>query len=340
MADPITLVAGGGAVVSGVLGAIAQMDANARAQMLQDRSFQEWLKINIPDPNEQKLALEQFVVAGKLTPAMETAIKQEPSAFENVVEDKRTKTSRLRSLKSLEDLGTGAETFEDKAGLAKALIQSGAKSRGAQKLIESQIAQRGQMGTGLELVAKMDQAQADADRAGTQALDIESNRRLRSLKALESAGNLAGDIGDDDYRMKSDRARAADEISSFNTRNMQDVLSRNTAANNRAAEYNLNNEQDVANKNTSLSNYEQEFNKGLTQKKFENETTLAAGKSGQYAGAAKTATDAGKNAAEFWGTLAGNVPKVATALKGSTSKTAEVPDRMVDDEEDWSKFYA
>lgn len=313
--DPITGAAiGGGAVLTGVLGFLSNKSAQDRAEALQDKSFKEWLSVNIPDPRDQKLALEQFVVTGKLTPQLETAIKQDPSAFEKVNANAQLKASRMRSLKSLEDLGTGAETFQDKAAQQKALIDSAAKSRGEQQAITSSLGQRGQLGTGLELTARMSGAQAAGDRNASNALDIESQRRARAFKAIESAGNLAGQMSNDDLKLQSDKARASDAISNFNTRNMQDVLSRNVNTSNKAQEYNLNNEQDISNKNTSMRNYEQEKNKNLFQQEFENKAKRAAGITGQYDKGADRAIQSGQSAAQFWGSLAGNIPKAVTAV--------------------------
>jgi hypothetical protein len=307
---------------------MSKKSAQDRAEALQDRNFQEWLKLNIPDPGLQALALKEFVTNGKLIPELEQAIKQDPSAFEKIVENTRLKESRMRSLRSLEDLGSGEETFEDKAALQSALIQSGAKARGKQAAIVSDFAQRGQGGSGLELAARMDQAQADADAAGRDALSIERDRRGRALRAIESAGSLAGEMSDDDYRMQSDKARAADEISRFNARNLQDVLSRNTQAKNQAAKFNLEREQEVSDKNIALRNYEQEHNKNLIQQRFDNEVKVAAGKGGQYAAAAAQANKAGDSAAQFWGNLAGNIPKVATAFSRNSD------DDSADEEEE------
>ena len=338
--EPVTTALIGGSIVSGLVGAFAGMSAQDRAEAMRDKALQEWLKVRIPDPAAQKLALEEFIVAGKLTPELEQAIKQDPSAFEKVSENSRLKSSRMRALKHLENLGTGGETFEDRAAQQEALIDATAKARGAQKAIVSELEQRGQLGTTNELLARMDQGQSDADQMSRNALTTERDRRARAFKAIESAGSMAGDIADDEYRMNSDKAKAADIISSFNTRNKQDVLSRNVAARNRANEYNLNNEQDVANKNTSMRNFREQYNKELDQKRFDNEATVAAGRSGQYAQGANQAIQSGQNAAQFWGNLAGNVPKVGTAISRMSKTADDDEEKLVDGDVSWGSKYA
>lgn len=303
------LISGG----AGLIGGLSQMSAAERAQLLREKGVKEWLDINIPNPEEQKLALEKFVVAGELSPHLETAVKQDPSAFEAISEDPGLRASKLRALRSLESLGTGEATFADKAAQEEALIDQAARSRGNQKAIMSSLASRGQLGTGLELASRMDQNQADADMGAKTTLGLEANRRANALKAIQGAGSLAGDMADDDYRISSDAARAKDAISNFNATNLQNVNSANTRALNSADQWNLTNRQDISNKNTAQNNYEQQYNKELLQKEFENKAKRAAGVSGQYGDAADSAVKAGDSAAKFWGGLAGTLPKVIDA---------------------------
>lgn len=329
----------GSSVIGGVLGAISNSSANDRAQMLQQQGIQQWLKTNIPDPKLQQLALQKFVVEGTLTPEMESAIKADPSAWTKVTQDQSLKQSQLRSLRSLEDLGTGKETFNDQAAEQNAVINSNAAARGHQKAIESSLAQRGQLGTGLELAARTGQAQADADTAGKQALQLESGRRANALKAIEGAGSLAGQMSDQDYKMQADKARAADAINEFNTQNLRDVNATNTKAKNASNLYNLQNAQDISNKNTAQSNYEQQYNKQLPQQQFEDQAKVAAGVSGQYDKAADQSIASGKNAANFYGNLAGNAPKVISAAADAFGSKKGSGDNMSQDEEDfWEGF--
>jgi hypothetical protein len=316
----------GTAVVGGVAGAISRSSANARADMLRNEALQKWLQVHIPDPEQQKLALQQFVVAGKLTPELEQAIKQEPSAWQGVVQDQGLKQSRLRSLSSLEDLGSGKETFGDQAARESALIDEAAQQRGHQKAIVSSLAQRGQLGSGLELSARMSQNQADSDQAAKTGLGLEAERRANALKALEGAGTLAGQMSQEDLALKGQQANAADAITRFNTQNLRDVNTANVRAKNAAQQFNLQNTQDIANKNTALNNYQEQYNKQLQQQKFENEAKVAAGETGQYNAAATGAENAGKDAASFWGNIAGQGPKLVSAFADYSGKKKDNED--------------
>lgn len=309
-----SLALGLGAALSGgagLAGHLANMSAQDRAALLQEKGVQEWLKVNIPDPEMQKLALQKFVSSGELIPQLEGPIKATESKLSEISQDPRLKEARLRALGSLEQQGYGGEDIQDQAAQEKALIESGAANRGHQQAIVSDLGRRGQLGGGLELQARLDQQQADQDRLASQSLDLESQRRMRALNAIAGAGNLAGDIQQQDYGMAKDKASAADAINLFNTKNLQDVQQRNVASQNDAQRYNLDKSQDLSNKNTAMSNFEQQYNKELNQQQFENEAKKAAGVSGQYGQQAAGQMAAGQSAAQMWGGIASGIGNVA-----------------------------
>lgn len=302
---PIPIIAGAVASgVSGLVGHLSNMSAQERAQAIQEKGVQEWLKLNIPDPAAQKLALEKFVSAGELIPQLEAPLKNAETEFKKIQSDPRLKEARMRSLGSLEEQGYGGEQVQDAAAREKAIIESGAANRGHQQAIVSDLGRRGQLGGGLELTARLDAQQADADRLANQSLGLESDRRNRALNAISGAGDLAGKIQSQDYAEQSDAAKAADAINLFNTSNFQNVSNRNTDRANSANQWNLTNAQDIANNNTKTANFEQQYNKELNQQRFENEAKKTAGITGQYGQQAAGQVAAGQGAAQMWGGIA------------------------------------
>lgn len=288
---------------TGLAGHLSQMSAEERAQALQEKGVQEWLKTQIPDPDKLKLALENFVVAGKLSPEMEGAFQTADTELKKIQVDPKLRQSRMRALGALEEKGYGGESLEDRAAQQGALIESGAANRGRQEAVIGDLARRGQLGGGQELSARMDAAQAEGDRLAGTSANLESERRRRAYEALLGAGDLAGKIEGDEYNMKSDAAKAADTINMFNTTNKQAVSGRNVDRTNNAAQWNLTNEQDIANKNTAKNNFEQQYNKELYQQQFDNQAKKAAGLAGQYGQQADSAVRSGQSAANMWGKL-------------------------------------
>lgn len=313
------LIGGLASLASGAIGAIANASAADRAAMLKEKGMQEWFKLNIPDPAQQKLALERFVQAGELHPALEQSIKAESSEFGDITQDEGLRNSRLRALSGLEEQGFGGEQTQDTAAREQAMIDSGSANRGRQEAVISDFARRGQLGSGLELSARLDAAQAEGDRLASGALDLEGQRRNRMLAALEGAGNLAGNIQETDYKTASDKARANDAINLFNTQNMVGMQQRNIDRANDASQYNLGVKQDISNRNVGTSNYEQEKNKSLIQQDFENRKAKAAGLSDQYGGQAAQATQQGQATGNMWGGVASGIGTLAQGYQNQNN---------------------
>jgi hypothetical protein len=329
------IIGGVGALGAGTIGAIQNASAQDRAALLQDKGVQEWLKVNIPNPEEQKLAVEKFVQQGELHPVMEQGLKAADTEFNKIQSDPQLKASRMRALGSLEEQGYGGEQVQDKAAREQALIESGAANRGRQQAVISDFAHRGQLGSGLELSGRLDAAQAEGDRLASNSLGLESDRRNRALAALSGAGNLAGDIQSDQYKMDSDKARASDAINLFNTNNMQNVGQRNVDRTKAAAAANLATKQRIADQNTTLSNFEQQYNKELAQQKFQNDATKAAGVSGQYGNQAQGILAAGQSAGNMWGGIASALGSTAaSAAKSGDSKKRTTYDWSSNDDND------
>lgn len=310
----------GASALFGGIGALQQASAQERAAALQEKGIQEFLKLQIPDPDQLKLALDRFVSTGELTPEFESAIKLGESEFNDITVDPALRESRMRALAGLENIGYGGESVEDAAALEANLIRSGAANRGNQEAVLSSMARRGQLGSGLEMSARMDASQNAGDQLAMQGLSMEQDRRQRALQALMGSGELAGDIMGFDYQVDSDRAQAGDAISRFNAQNMQGVQGRNVDRGNTAQQYNLDRRQDIADRNVGLGNFEQQYNKELKQQEFQNQAAKAAGVSGQYGAGAKQAADQGSNAAAMWGGLAGGAGTLAAGFYGKDKK--------------------
>ena len=337
-------IAAAGTATAGIAGAVANMSAQDRAKLLQEQGVQQWLKVNIPDPKEQQLALDKFVRTGTFTPELEKAVKPLDTEFKKIQQDPRLKESRMRALAALEQQGYGGEQVQDTAARQQALIDAGAKNRGEQEAITSSMARRGQLGTGLELAARQAASQSNQDRLANSALEIEKQRRNRALQSITGAGDLAGNIQNADFQRNAAIAQAQDAINMFNTQNTQGVQQRNVNRANEASQYNLGMDQDIANRNVGLNNFQQQYNKELLQQQFQNQAAKAAGLTGQYNNQAQNAIEGGKNAGNMWAGIAGGLSSVgANFAKDATKVEGAVPQPLKfagDDETDKYGAYA
>lgn len=285
-AIPIAAIAAAGSVASaagGIGNMVANMSAADRAKAAQDKGLQEWLAIHIPDPEQQKLTLQKFVSEGQLDPHLESAIKQDPSGLKQVSTSMAQKSAQNKALQSLQQIGDeGGMRLQDKAAIQDAMMQSNIKGRSDREAIVADAARKGQSGSGFELAAQLSGQQGNADQLANQSLKTAAGAQDRALQSIMGAGDMATKMRSQEFGEEAQKAQAQDAINRFNTSNLQDVHHRNIGSQNRAQEMNLANAQDISNRNTNVANQQQQFNKNLIQQQFDNQTRLAAGKTGQY----------------------------------------------------------
>jgi hypothetical protein len=283
--------------------------------MLQNQALQEWMKVNIPDPEQQKIALKQFVIEGKLNPQLEHAIKADPSAFKQVATDVTNKSAQNRALSELQNIGNqGGLRLQDKSALQDAMQESIAKERGDRMSIEQEMARRGAGNSGFALASKLQAQQSGADRNANSSLNIAAKAQDRALQAIMGSGDMATKYRAQDFNEQSARADAEDKINMFNTQNLRDVQSRNLSAQNQAAAQNLSEQQRDSDQNVKQSNYEQEYNKKLMQQQFENQAKVAAGKGGQYGQLAGNALQLGQNLGNLYSNMGQGVAGMGTSM--------------------------
>lgn len=276
---PWTLLAG---AASGIGNYFANKTANDRAQMMNDKMFRDWMNLTIPDPAEQKVALERFVSTGELVPVMQKAIAQDPSAFEKIVTNSDQVAAQNRALSELQNIGyEGGLRLQDKAGLQDARIDSIAREKAGRQGIVDSMARKGLTGSGYDVAAQLSGQQGVADREADASLKVAAGAQDRALQAIMGAGKMATDFRGQDFAEKSQKAAAADKIAAFNIANLRDVNQANTSAQNYGQEFNLKNKQRIADQNVGLANAEQQYNKNLIQQNYENEMHRLAGATGQ-----------------------------------------------------------
>lgn len=266
---------------SGIGSYFANKSANDRANAISDEMMQKWLQLHIPDPVEQRLALEKFVTTGELTPAFEQAVAQDPSQFEQIVTNSEHSAAQNRALGELSKIGyDGGLRLEDKVALNDARAGSINREKAERMGIGDQMARRGMSGSGFDVAARLASQQGSADRESRASLQIASDAQQRALQAIMGAGNLASQYRTQGFNEQGQKATAADAINKFNTQNLRDVNSANVGSSNAANAYNFQNKQDISNKNTNLGNAEQQYNKGLQQQYYNNQMAQLKGASG------------------------------------------------------------
>jgi hypothetical protein len=310
-----------GAGIGGLVGLIGGLFGGGDdSQQYIDKAIQELIKVQIPDPEAQRIALKRYQSTGQLEPQLERAIVANPTALEQVVKNTKYTQAQDRALSQLQDVGeNGGLRLSDKAHLQEQLLTNANKDRANREALTDEAARRGQLGSGMALQAQLQGAQASGDRDAQSRLSALGGAEDRALQAIQGAGEMAGKLGQEDYQQKSDLAQARDRINQFNVQNAQAVQQRNVAAGNAANAYNLENKQNIANANTDLSNKEEQYNKSLTQKNFENEMQKAQAQANAYTGGANHAQAQQQMNNQQWGGALSGAGQIATGIKAQNN---------------------
>jgi hypothetical protein len=221
-----------------------------------------------------KIVNERFQQAGQLNPALQTAMQQEGTGFNNITEDPRLKDAQMSALSSLQVRGNTGLSQSDLASLNQIQNQSAQANQGQQGQIIQSMQQRGMGGSGAELAARLSGAQSQA--------------------------NNAGSIRGQDYNVASQRAAAQDQLNRFNVNQKQAAQNANVGAQNQAQQYNLTNAQQISNANIAQANAEQLRETNAKQQMWQDNYMRANALAGGYNTRADQFTSDGKQNAAQW----------------------------------------
>lgn len=303
-----------------IAGMAQQAEANGQSKADLDKVIQQYIALKVPDPQQQKIALQRYQLTGELDPKLEASIKQDPTAFQGIVKNQQYSGAQDKALHQLQSLGEeGGLSLSDKADLQEQELQNSNKDKANREAITDQMARRGQGGSGLDLQAQLSGAQSAGDRNATSSLRTLGDARDRALKAISGAGSLAGQLGQQDYQRQSDLASARDRINQFNTTNAQSVQQRNVEEQNRAQAANLAARQKVSSGNVDLANQEEKYNKGLAQQQYEDQLQKTQGIAGAYGKSSDATRQNGATTAQQFGAVGSAIGQGGTAIQNQNN---------------------
>jgi hypothetical protein len=221
-------------------------------------------------PNLTPFQLEELKSQGLLSPEQYEAVLQEKSAMEGISTDPALRTAQMDALASLQDLGKGGLTLQDKANLARIQSDQLATSRGQQEAIQQQAAARGVGGSGVALMAQMQAAQDAASRRSQSDLDVAGMAQNRALQALQQGGQLAGNIRGQQFGEQAQIANARDQIANFNAQARNQAGLFNVGQRADTARLNLAERQRIADTNVGQRNLSQQMKRDIAQQNFGN----------------------------------------------------------------------
>lgn len=306
-----------------------QAEAAARAEAM-------YSNINIPTMEEQKLLLDRYLYEGNFDPETLEALGLGPSAMESAQADQQSLDAQVDALNKLKETSDGGLTEGDLAAARQIQRKTDSSDIARRKSILNEMAQRGTLGSGMELAAKLQGAQ-DSTQNQAEANDrLIQEAQARALQALSQQGSLASNLRSQSFNEQSAKAQAKDAINKFNVANRQDISNQNVSNRNVAQERNLNARQALNNANVGIANTEQTSNKGLYQTQFGNQMDLANAKAGRAmaTGQAQAGVDAaranmaatiGSGLANAGGAFAGYLANKGPSLGSQVSSMVNDP---------------
>ena len=315
MALPLVLAAAA-PIVGGLIGQQQAQGQRDDANTARRQALAQFANIELPSIEKQQLLLQEYQLTGQMTPELEMLISQNPTAMENISVDPRLRSEQMSALEQMSGLAEGKMNPADAAAFELARRQSAAEAQAKEGQILQNMQQRGQGGSGAELMARLQSNQSGADRLQQAQLEEAKAMQNARMAALTQQANMSGQLRTQDYGEQSNLAKAKDLINQFNTQNSQAVQQRNVGSRNNAQATNLQNQQNTANMNTDLRNKQQISNKALIADQYQRQLQLAGAKAGQYQAQAQN-NDA--RAAQTAGMWAGGGQAIATGISGYAS---------------------
>lgn len=204
-----------------IAGAVSQIGAALWAYSQESGSAEEAQKI---------LDTAQAKYGGINPPALEKAAAEVlgPTKLAQIVENPAYRQAQGEALASLKQISDeGGLTATDKANLNRVMNEAQGAAKSREATILENFRNRGALGSGLELSARMGSA-ANAAQAQQQAgLDIAGMAQDRARRAIMDRGQLAAQYSEADWRRQSATARAQDEIDKANWGERRDVANEN-----------------------------------------------------------------------------------------------------------------
>jgi hypothetical protein len=280
-----------------------------------DKSARLWDQLKGLAPEEQQYRLAQYVEQGVLTPTEAEAVSVGTDPYSGAEFDTVGKNAQMAALQQLQDIGSeGGLTASDKSKLAAIQNQEQSQARGSREAILQNAQARGMGGSGLELMAQLQNQQESVNRQSSRDMDVAAQAQERALQAIQQAGQMGGQLNQQQFGQQKSLADSRSAIEQFNAQNKQNVGLQNVAAKNQAQAANLQNKQNIANQNVDQLTQQQQLNAGAKQQAFNNQQAIAKGKSDALTNQAVQANADRKGNKDEVGGLLGGIGKAATKV--------------------------
>lgn len=264
-----------------------------KSDKMRQQALDAFNAVKTPELSSLQVQLQKAVVAGTITPEQAEAQLLNSNAFNNIKTDPSLVGAQKQALQQLQNTASaGGLDAIDKSKLQDIRDQQEQENRSDSEAILANARARGMGNSNLTAVQRLIANQGSTDRASKAGTDVAAQSQARALAALQSAGQLAGNMQSGEYAAEKDKAISQNAIDQFNAANRTDTNKFNVANNLSAQGANVGNAQAVENKNTDTKNAETVNNANANQTVYNDELQKANGQAGVLNGWANDASAA------------------------------------------------
>ena len=328
------ILPGWGTAIGGVIGGLAGLAGGQSADDAADaakreREQQYAAYANIPLPTAADLAYhlgnENYVGDTQVAPLVTQQLG--PSAYEQISVDPRLQASQNAALAQYTQLANGQMSDADKAAFQMAQRTAAGQAQAKQGQILQEMQQRGQGGSGAELIARLQGAQSSTDQLQAAQLQQAQAMQQARLQALSQQAGLSSQMENQQYGQQANLAQARQAINNFNAQNAQQVANNLWGAQNQANQINQSMRQGVNLNNTNINNTQAERQANIPQIQFGNQMSRAGGVSGALGGqAAANQQQAANTAGGTAGLISGAAGLIGAAGKAGLFESEDPED--------------
>ena len=203
------------------------------------------------------LSFEEYLAGDKLN--YETLSEADlaqlgPSAYDSITTDPRYADAEFDALRSLEERSKEGLTLQDQADLAKLQSDVSRRARGRQGAIQQNMQARGVSGSGMDLLAQMQNSQDATEMEALASLEKAAQAQNNKRAAANDMGSMATRLRGNAFQEDAAKAQARDTVSRFNTQNTVTLQNKNVDTRNAAADSNWQRTNATSDRNTTGRN--------------------------------------------------------------------------------------
>lgn len=299
-----------------------------RANELVAAAQQKLEAVGIPPIEAQRIVLEAPELVGEFIPELAGFEEMlQGTAFEDIETAPELESAQMQALSTLQEkVDEGGLTAQEEAELNQIMRSAKGEEQAAQQRVLQSMAERGMLGSGQELAARLGASQSAMQDAATQAEQLAAIKAQSELDAVNRLAQMGGQIREQSFGEQAQQAAAKDAIERFNVQQKTANVDRM----NQARMMNLQARQQKADEAARLRNQQQMYNKQLIQQQFQNQLARAGGVAQQMnVGAQMMGQQAAAKQAGT-GALIGGIATLGAAKIAAGCFAPETPIEMAD----------